>query len=50
MVSFVAMLAVVIVFVVFSMYPVKVLLGVFMAYAFSGPVVNGMKYWKNRKS
>jgi CDP-diacylglycerol---serine O-phosphatidyltransferase len=49
-VPFVAMLAVVMVFVVVSMDPAKVLLGVFMAYAFSGPVVSGIKYWKGRKS
>lgn len=48
-VPFVAMLAVVMVFVVVSIDPAKVLLGVFMAYAFSGPVVSGMKYWKERK-
>ncbi len=49
-VPFVAMLAVVMVFVVVSIDPAKVLLGVFMAYAFSGPVVSGIKYWKGRKS
>lgn len=48
-VPFVAMLAVVMVFVVVSMDPAKVLLCVFMAYALSGPAVSGMKYWKARK-
>ncbi len=48
-VPFVAMLAVVMVFVVVSIDPAKVLLGVFLAYALSGPVVSGMKYWKARK-
>ena len=48
-VPFVAMLAVVMVFVVVSIDPAKVLLGVFMAYAFSGPVVSAMKYLKKRK-
>ncbi len=48
-VPFVAMLAIVMVFVVVSIDPAKVLLGVFMAYALSGPVVSGMKYWKARK-
>lgn len=48
-VPFVAMLAVVMVFVVVSIDPAKVLLGVFMVYALSGPVVSGMKYWKKRK-
>jgi CDP-diacylglycerol--serine O-phosphatidyltransferase len=49
-VPFVAMLAVVMVFVVISMDPAKVLLCVFMGYAFSGPVVSGIKYWKSRKA
>lgn len=49
-VPFVAMLAVVMVFVVVSMDPAKVLLCVFMAYALSGPVVSGIKYWKARKA
>ncbi|OUS41546.1 CDP-diacylglycerol--serine O-phosphatidyltransferase [Oleispira antarctica] len=48
-VPFVAMLAVVMVFVVVSMDPAKVLLLVFMGYALSGPAVSGMKYWKGRK-
>ena len=48
-VPFVALLAVVMIFVVVSIDPAKVLLGVFMVYALSGPVVSGMKYWKERK-
>lgn len=46
-VPFVAMLAVVMVFVVVSIDPAKVLLGVFMAYALSGPVYDG---WTRLKS
>jgi CDP-diacylglycerol---serine O-phosphatidyltransferase len=48
-VPFVAMLAVVMAFVVVSIDPAKVLLGIFMAYALSGPALSGMKYWKARK-
>jgi|TARA_B110000003_G_C16525395_1_gene486766 CDP-diacylglycerol---serine O-phosphatidyltransferase len=49
-VPFVAMLAIVMIFVVVSIDPAKVLLGVFMAYAFSGPIVSARKYLKERKS
>ena len=48
-VPFVAMLAVVMGFVVVSIDPAKVLLGIFMAYAFSGPVVSGWQYMKARR-
>lgn len=49
-VPFVAMLAVVMIFVVVSIDPAKVLLGVFMVYAFSGPFVSFKKYLKDRKA
>lgn len=48
-VPFVAMLAVVMGFVVVSIDPAKVLLGIFMVYAFSGPVISGWKYMKSRR-
>lgn len=48
-VPFVAMLAVVMGFVVVSIDPAKVLLGIFLAYAFSGPFVSARKYLKERK-
>ncbi|MFC3681723.1 CDP-diacylglycerol--serine O-phosphatidyltransferase [Bacterioplanoides pacificum] len=48
-VPFVALLAVVMVFVVVSIDPAKVLLGVFMAYALSGPVYDGWSRLKQKK-
>jgi CDP-diacylglycerol--serine O-phosphatidyltransferase len=48
-VPFVAMLAVVMVFVVVSIDPAKVLLCVFLAYALSGPATMAWKYVKGRK-
>ncbi len=48
-VPFVAVLAIAMGFAIVSIDPAKILLIVFMAYAFSGPVVSGMKYWKARK-
>jgi len=48
-VPFVALLAVVMVFVVVSIDPAKVLLGVFMAYALSGPVYDGWTRLKGKK-
>ncbi len=49
-VPFVAMLAVVMVFVVVSIDPAKVLLCVFLAYALSGPAVMVWKFFKARKN
>lgn len=49
-VPFVAMLAMVMVFVVVSIDPSKVLLGVFMAYALSGPVMTAWKWYKSRNA
>jgi CDP-diacylglycerol--serine O-phosphatidyltransferase len=49
-VPFVAMLAVVMVFVVVSIDPAKVLLGVFLAYALSGPATMVWKLIKDRKN
>jgi len=49
-VPFVALLAVVMVFVVVSIDPAKVLLGVFMAYAVSGPLYEGWTRLRSRKS
>lgn len=49
-VPFVALLAVVAVFVVVSIDPAKVLLGVFMAYALSGPVYEGWLRLRGNKS
>ncbi|WP_419812728.1 CDP-diacylglycerol--serine O-phosphatidyltransferase [Bacterioplanoides sp.] len=48
-VPFVAMLAVVMVFVVVSIDPAKILLGAFMAYALSGPAYEGWTRLKNKK-
>lgn len=48
-VPFVALLAVVMVFVVVSIDPAKVLLGVFMAYALSGPAYDGWTRLKGKK-
>lgn len=47
-VPFVAMLAVVMVFVVVSIDPAKILLGAFMAYALSGPAYEGWTRLKNK--
>jgi CDP-diacylglycerol--serine O-phosphatidyltransferase len=49
-VPFVAMLAVVMVFVVVSIDPAKVLLGVFLSYALSGPVTMVWNIIKSRKN
>jgi CDP-diacylglycerol--serine O-phosphatidyltransferase len=49
-VPFVAMLAIVMVFVVVSIDPSKVLLGVFLTYALSGPVMTAWKMLKARKT
>jgi CDP-diacylglycerol--serine O-phosphatidyltransferase len=48
-VPFVAMLAVVFVFVVVSIDPAKVLLGVFVVYGLSGPCYEGWTKWKERR-
>lgn len=48
-VPFVALLAVVLVFVVVSIDPAKVLLGAFMAYALSGPGYDGWQFLKARR-
>ncbi|ASP40853.1 CDP-diacylglycerol--serine O-phosphatidyltransferase [Bacterioplanes sanyensis] len=48
-VPFVALLAVVLVFVVVSIDPAKVLLGAFMAYALSGPGFEGWQFIKARR-
>ncbi|WP_189388905.1 CDP-diacylglycerol--serine O-phosphatidyltransferase [Bacterioplanes sanyensis] len=48
-VPFVALLAVVMVFVVVSIDPAKVLLGAFMAYALSGPGFEGWQFIKARR-
>ena len=49
-VPFVALLAVVMVFVVVSIDPAKVLLGVFMAYSLSGPVYEGWTRLRRKKA
>jgi CDP-diacylglycerol--serine O-phosphatidyltransferase len=49
-VPFVAMLAVVFVFVIVSIDPAKVLLGVFVVYALSGPCYEGWTKLKERRN
>ncbi len=49
-VPFVALLAVVLVFVFASIDPPKVLFGVFAGYAFSGPVFSLLRRWRKRRA